>query len=46
MMVKAANVPFETRNSHILAVARDHVVIAPYNARVLAPPKKDKTGLR
>ena len=26
-------------------MARDHVVISPYGARVLAPPKKDKTGI-
>jgi len=45
MMVKAANVPFEDEKFSYLAVARDHVVIAPYNARVLAPPKKDKTGI-
>ena len=45
MMVKAANVPFEDEKFSYLAVARDHIVIAPYNARVLAPPKKDKTGI-
>ncbi len=45
MIVKAANVPFEDEKFSYLAVARDHVAIAPYNARVLAPPKKDKTGI-
>lgn len=45
MMVKAANVPFEDEKYSYIAVARDHVAIAPYNARVLAPPKKDKTGI-
>ena len=45
MMVKAANVPFEDEKYSYIAVARDHIAIAPYNARVLAPPKKDKTGI-
>ena len=45
MIVKAANVPFEDEKFSYIAVARDHVAIAPYDARVLAPPKKDKTGI-
>ncbi len=45
MIVKAANVPFEDEKFSYLAAARDHVAIAAYEARVLAPPKKDKTGI-
>ena len=45
MIVKAANVPFEDEKFSYIAVARNHIAIAPYNARVLAPPKKDKTGI-
>ena len=45
MIVKAANVPFEDEKFSYLAVARDHVAIERYEARVLAPPKKDKTGI-
>ena len=45
MIVKAANVPFEDEKFAYLAVARDHVAIERYEARVLAPPKKDKTGI-
>ena len=45
MIVKAANVPFEDEKFSYLAVARDHVAMERYEARVLAPPKKDKTGI-
>lgn len=45
MIVKAANVPFEDEKFSYIAVAREHVAIASYDARVLAPPKKDKTGI-
>ena len=45
MIVKAANVPFEDEKFSYLAVARNHIAVAPYSARVLAPPKKDKTGI-
>lgn len=45
MIVKAANVPFEDEKFSYLAVARDHVAVKRYDARVLAPPKKDKTGV-
>lgn len=45
MIVKAAHVPFEDEKFSYLAVARDHVAIARHEARVLAPPKKDKTGI-
>lgn len=45
MLVKDANVPFEDEKFSYLAVAREHVTITPYKARVLAPPKKDKTGI-
>jgi ribosomal protein RSM22 (predicted rRNA methylase) len=45
MMMKDAHVPFEDEKFSYLAVARDHVVIENYEARVLAPPKKDKTGI-
>jgi ribosomal protein RSM22 (predicted rRNA methylase) len=45
MIVKAALVPFEDEKFSYLAVARDHVAIEPYEARVLAPPKKDKIGI-
>jgi len=45
MIVKAAQVPFEDEKFSYLAVARDHVAVVPYEARVLAPPKKDKTGI-
>jgi ribosomal protein RSM22 (predicted rRNA methylase) len=45
MIVKAANVPFEDEKFSYLAVARDHVAIERYEARVLAPPKKDKIGI-
>jgi ribosomal protein RSM22 (predicted rRNA methylase) len=45
MIVKAAQVPFEDEKFSYLAVARDHVAIERYEARVLAPPMKDKTGI-
>ena len=45
MIVKAAQVPFEDEKFSYLAAARDHVAIERYEARVLAPPKKDKTGI-
>jgi len=45
MIVKTAHVPFEDEKFSYLAVARDHIVIQPSAARVLAPPKKDKTGI-
>jgi ribosomal protein RSM22 (predicted rRNA methylase) len=45
MIVKAANVPFEDEKFSYLVVARDHVAAGRYEARVLAPPRKDKTGI-
>lgn len=45
MIVKSANVPFEDEKFSYLAVARDQVAVERYDARVLAPPKKDKTGI-
>jgi len=45
MFVKSAQVPFEDEKFSYLAVARDHIPIERYEARVLAPPKKDKTGI-
>jgi ribosomal protein RSM22 (predicted rRNA methylase) len=45
MLVKGANVPFEDEKFSYLVVAREHVAVTPYAARVLAPPKKDKTGI-
>lgn len=45
MIVKAAHVPFEDEKFSYLAVARDHIPVERYEARVLAPPKKDKTGI-
>lgn len=45
MLVKAAHVPFEDEKFSWLAVAREDVPAQSYEARVLAPPKKDKTGI-
>jgi ribosomal protein RSM22 (predicted rRNA methylase) len=45
MMMKSADVPFEDEKFSYLAVAREHVAFERYEARVLAPPKKDKTGI-
>jgi ribosomal protein RSM22 (predicted rRNA methylase) len=45
MFVKSANVPFEDEKFSYLAVAREHIAVESYEARVLAPPKKDKTGI-
>jgi len=45
MFVKSAQVPFEDEKFSYLAAARDHIAVERYEARVLAPPKKDKTGI-
>jgi ribosomal protein RSM22 (predicted rRNA methylase) len=45
MMMKDAHVPFEDEKFSYLAVVRDHVACERYEARVLSPPKKDKTGI-
>jgi ribosomal protein RSM22 (predicted rRNA methylase) len=45
MMMKDAHVPFEDEKFSYLAVVRDHVAFERYEARVLSPPKKDKTGI-
>jgi ribosomal protein RSM22 (predicted rRNA methylase) len=45
MLAKSAIVPFEDEKFSYLAVAREHVAIAPCRGRILAPPRRNKAAL-
>jgi ribosomal protein RSM22 (predicted rRNA methylase) len=46
LRAKSAEVPFEDEKFSYLAVARESVELAPVAARIIAPPRAEKPGIR
>jgi ribosomal protein RSM22 (predicted rRNA methylase) len=46
LRAKSAEVPFEDEKYSYLAVAREHVELAPVTARIVASPRAEKPGIR